>query len=337
MIQIDGARGEGGGQVLRTALALSVATGRSFCIENIRAGRGKPGLRRQHLAAVRAAAAVGEAVVEGDALGSARLRFAPAGCRPGRHRFSVGSAGSATLVLQTVLPALCLADGPSSLVLEGGTHNPWAPPFDFLDRVFVPLLSRMGPRVTLHLERCGFYPAGGGRFRAGIEPVQRLAPLALTERGAIEQRRVRALLSRLPRHIAEREIERVLQALDWEYDRAEIEEMDAAGPGNVVLVECACRHVTGMFCGFGRRGVPAEKVADEAAGQARAWLAAGVPVGPHLADQLMVPMALAGGGRFTTLPLTRHATTNLEVIDRFVELDTKIEANTTGGVEVAFG
>ena len=183
LLQIDGGQGEGGGQILRTSLSLSMVTGQPFMIDNIRAGRQRPGLLRQHLTAVEAAAAVSGAEVDGAELGSTRLTFRPGPVRAGEYRFAVGTAGSATLVFQTVLPALMLAGGASQLVLEGGTHNPAAPPFDYLERVFLPLLERMGPRVRVALERYGFYPAGGGKFMAEIAPVEKLSALALDARG----------------------------------------------------------------------------------------------------------------------------------------------------------
>ena len=167
MIRIDGSFGEGGGQILRTSLSLSLATGKAFRIEKVRAGRERPGLLRQHLTAVLAAAEVGGAEVQGATLGSTELTFSPGAIRAGEYRFSVGTAGSGTLVFQTILPALMLAAKPSRIVIEGGTHNIAAPPFDFLARTFVPLLERMGPKVQLQFERYGFYPAGGGRFCAG--------------------------------------------------------------------------------------------------------------------------------------------------------------------------
>lgn len=207
MMHIDGSQGEGGGQVLRTSLALSLVTGRAFEITRIRAGRKRPGLGRQHLTAAQAAARVGAARADGLALGSQRLTFAPQTVNPGTYHFNVGTAGSATLVLQTVLPPLLLADGPSTLVLEGGTHNPHAPPFDFLQKAFLPLVGRMGPRVTVELSRRGFYPAGGGRFVAHIEPALKLTPIDLLECGTICQRRAIAIVESLPRHIAEREVE----------------------------------------------------------------------------------------------------------------------------------
>ena len=324
LITIEGSTGEGGGQVLRTSLALSLVTGKPFRIEGIRAGREKPGLLRQHLTAVNAAAVVGGAQVEGAALGSRELTFRPGPVQPGTHRFAVGTAGSAPLVLQTVLPPLLTARGPSSLVLEGGTHNPFAPPFDFLEKAFLPLLRRMGAKVEAVLERPGFYPAGGGRFTVRVEPTGRLVRLDLTDRGEVKGRRARAIVSNLHRNIADRELKVVKDLLSWDRSCLVADEVQGApGPGNVLLLELESEHVTEVFTGFGQRGVGAEEVARDAVRDLREYLAAGVPVGQHLADQLLVPMAIAGSGSFTTLKPTRHTTTNIEVISRF--LDLKIE------------
>src|SRR5512133_679150 len=191
MITIDGSQGEGGGQILRTSLALSLFTSQPFRMEQIRAKRQKPGLLKQHLTAVEAAKTVGCAEVEGAALNSQTLEFRPRSVAPGNYRFAVGTAGSATLVLQTVLPALLTGSDRSMLTLEGGTHNPMAPPFDFLTYSFMPLIHRMGPSVDLELRSPGFYPAGGGRFHARIEPTKQLSPLTLNERGAIRSRRAK--------------------------------------------------------------------------------------------------------------------------------------------------
>lgn len=329
MITIDGSSGEGGGQILRTSLALALVTGRAFSMERIRANRSSPGLQRQHLTAVQAATEVGQAEVEGAALKSRRITFVPQAVRPGEYHFRVGSAGSATLVLQTVLPALLLAEGPSQLVLEGGTHNIYAPPFDFLHRAFLPLLNQMGPRVEATLERPGFYPAGGGCMRVVVEPRPTLQPIELLDRGKIVRRRVRGIVSRLPHHIAEREVDTALRKLGWPGDCGSIEEVDSPGPGNAVIVEVQCEHVTEVFTGFGQRGVPAEKVAAGAAREARRYLKAGVPVGEHLADQLLLPLALAGGGRFRTLAPTPHTTTNIATLKHF--LDARITASEVEG------
>ena len=252
LITIEGSTGEGGGQVLRTSLALSLVTGKPFRIEGIRAGREKPGLLRQHLTAVNAAAVVGGAQVEGAALGSRELTFRPGPVQPGTHRFAVGTAGSAPLVLQTVLPPLLTARGPSSLVLEGGTHNPFAPPFDFLEKAFLPLLRRMGAKVEAVLERPGFYPAGGGRFTVRVEPTGRLVRLDLTDRGEVKGRRARAIVSNLHRNIADRELKVVKDLLSWDRSCLVTDEVQGApGPGNVLILELESEHVTEVFTGFG--------------------------------------------------------------------------------------
>jgi len=324
-ITIDGAAGEGGGQVLRTALSMSLVTGCPFAIENIRANRRQPGLKRQHLTAVRAAADVGHAEVEGAELGSRRLAFKPGEVEPGEYEFRVGSAGSATLVLQTVLPPLIGAAGPSHLTLEGGTHNPWAPPLDFLEKAFLPILARMGPQVTVTLGRHGFYPAGGGSFEVEVRPQRPLEPLELAERGRVVGRRVTALVSRLPLSIAEREAKTAGRKLGWPRECLDARQIDSAGPGNVMMVEIESEQVTEVFTGFGQKGRPAERVAAGAAREARRYLDAGVPVGEHLADQLLIPLALAGEGSFRTVRPSQHTRTNIEVIRRFVDLAVGIE------------
>lgn len=321
MLTIDGAQGEGGGQILRTALGLALVTGTPFRMEHIRAGRPKPGLLRQHLTAVTAAAEIGGAEVEGAALGSRELVFRPRTVRPGAYRFAVGTAGSACLVLQTVLPPLLVASAPTTLVLEGGTHNPHAPPFDFLARAFLPQLAAMGARVRATLDRPGFYPAGGGQVTVTIEPTRALRPLTLLARGEIRRRHARAIVSNLPANIAHRELRMVQDKLGWPEEALEAVALDggaARGPGNVLLLEVESEHVTEVFTGFGEQKVRAETVALRAIEEVREYLAAQAPVGPYLADQLLIPLALAGGGAFGTGALTRHATTNLGVITAFL-------------------
>ncbi len=347
-IDIDGSRGEGGGQILRTSLGLSLVTGRPFRIVNIRAGRAKPGLMRQHLTAVQAAARVGCAEVAGAEIGSKELTFRPGAVNPGHYEFAVGSAGSATLVLQTVLPALLTANGPpfapsgasgglrpSTLVLEGGTHNPFAPPFDFLAKTFLPLVNRMGPTVTVALQRPGFYPAGGGKFTVKIEPSARLTPIDLPDRGEIRRRRARAVVAGLPRNIADRELKVVAQKLGWSPAELEVDEAPAArDPGNVLMLEIESGQVTEVITAFGEKGVSAEAVAERAVDEARAFLAADVPVGEHLADQLLLPMALAGGGSFRTTALSKHARTNIEVVRMFLPVRMDVAKDDSGSVVV---
>jgi RNA 3'-terminal phosphate cyclase (ATP) len=248
---------------------------------------------RQHLTAVRAAAEIGGAEVEGATFGSRRLVFRPGPVRAGDYAFRIGTAGSATLVLQTLLPALLVAEGVSNLALEGGTHNPMAPPLDFLEKAYLPLVNRLGPHVEVHLVRPGFYPAGGGEFKVHVRPAPQLGRLELIERGQITARSVRALVANLPRHIAERECRTIAQETGWDADCFAVEEIgDARGPGNVVMIELEAEHVTEVFTAFGRLGVRTEDVAKEALCQAEEYMAAGVPVGKHLADQLMLPLGI---------------------------------------------
>lgn len=317
-VLIDGAQGEGGGQVLRSSLTLSLLTGRPLRIEKIRAGRRKPGLQRQHLTAVRAAAEVGNARVTGADLGSQSLAFQPEGLQAGQFRFSIGTAGSCTLVLQTILPALLLAPGPSWVLLSGGTHNPQAPPADFLARVFLPLLNRIGGRSTLRLVRHGFYPAGGGEIEVTVEPATQLNPLELSERGALTDHQAEALIAALPRHIAERELATVGRALSWSQDKLHLVSLpNDRGPGNALMLTLVHERITEMFTSFGQFGVRAETVATNACRPARRYLASVAAVGPFLADQLLLPLAIAGG-TFTTVKPTQHTLTNLQVIEQFL-------------------
>ncbi len=331
MITIDGSYGEGGGQILRSSLALSLVTGQPFRIDNIRAGRKKPGLMRQHLTAVNAAAKIGSAGVAGNAIGSKQFSFQPKSIQAGDYRFAVGTAGSCTLVLQTVLPALILADSPSRIILEGGTHNPYAPPFDFLKQSFLELLNRMGPRVEANLEKPGFYPAGGGRFSVAIQPA-RLKPLDLIERGAIRNTIARAMVANLPADIAKRELNVVRKKLGWRDDCLQtVEVKESSGPGNILSLAVESQNVTELFTGFGERGVSAESVAKKAVRQVQAYLEADVPVGSYLADQLLLLTALAGRGRFRTMTPSRHTSTNMDIIRKF--LDIKIEAKQIGPLQ----
>lgn len=322
MITIDGSFGEGGGQIVRTSLALSLITGKPFRIYDVRARRDKPGLQKQHLTAVLSAAEVGRAQVDGAGVGSREFTFSPGEVVPGDYRFQIGTAGSTTLVLQTVLPPLMVAAKPSTIVLEGGTHNPHAPPYEFIKRAFLPLVNRTGPEVSIELERYGFYPPGGGRLNIRIKPAKRTRRLDLDERGVILSQRARALVVRLPESIAERELAVVSRQLGWHADLLEVESSsNALSPGNVLTIEIAGENVTELFTGVGRRGVPAERIASEVVDEVRRYLDSGAPVGEHLADQLLIPLALAGGGSYVTGPLSLHTTTNIEVVKMFLSVE----------------
>jgi RNA 3'-terminal phosphate cyclase (ATP) len=237
-----------------------------------------------------------------------------------------------------VLAPLLTASRPSQLTLQGGTHNPLAPPFDFFARCLAPLLRRMGPGVVAHLERPGFYPAGGGSLRVEIAPVERLQGFALQERGELVARRGRILLSNLPAHIGEREAALVCRATGWEIGCIEIEVLAGQpGPGNVVMLEVENTEVSEIVTGFGERGVPAESVAGAAVDALRRYLAAGAAVGEHLADQLLLPLALAGGGSFTAAPLNRHATTQIDLIQRFLDIPIRVAPESATRVVVELG
>ena len=315
LLTIDGSQGEGGGQVFRSSLALSMITGRAVRLTRIRAGRRKPGLLRQHLTALRAATAVCGAEVEGAELGSGEVLFRPGSLRAGSHRFAVGSAGSANLVLQTVLPALLQLDGPSTVEVQGGTHNPMSPTADCLQHSFLPLLSRHGAEVGLELLDWGFHPAGGGTVRATVRPGPLRPALALHERGPVSLTAT-AVVCNISQSIGSRELNRLGNRIPL--DRQTVQRVHGPGPGNVLTVTATMPTHREVFVAFGARGRRAEQVADQLAEEVRAWLAAEVPVGPHLADQLLLPMALAGGGSFHTVEPTGHTRTNIDVIETFL-------------------
>jgi RNA 3'-terminal phosphate cyclase (ATP) len=331
VLELDGAQGEGGGQILRAALALSMAPGQPFCLRNVRAGRAKPGLLRQHLTAVLAAQAICTARVEGAELGSQQVRFEPGTVRAGSHRFSIGAAGSTTLVLQAVWPALALAAEPSELVIEGGTHNPSAPPYDYLAQVLAPVVARVGFRVEAALERPGFHPAGGGRIRVRVGNSGTLSPLTLLERGALVRRELCASVSKLPRTIAARELDELRRRLGWEDAAHRLEVVPhAEGPGNVVCAVAEHAFITERFTGFGMKGVAAERVAREVALEAAEYVASAAPVGRHLADQLLVPLALARGGTFRTLSPSQHTHSQVALLRAFLKLEVALEEEGEG-------
>jgi RNA 3'-terminal phosphate cyclase (ATP) len=325
MIELDGSQGEGGGQILRTGLALAMATGQALAIDNIRARRPKPGLMRQHLACVNAAAEVSGARVEDAELGSQSLRFVPGPVRAGDYHFTVASAGSCMLVLQTVLPALLLADGPSRIALAGGTHNPMAPPFHFLERAYAPLVRRLGADLQLELHRCGFYPAGGGAVDAMLVPAAGgLKPFDLRARGALQNAYAECLAPGLPRHVAARELDALGNAMGWSGEQLRSGgTRQNEGPGNALMATLAYEHVTEVFTSFGEKALSAEQVAHRLVQEVRAFQKSEAAVGPHLADQLALLLALATwqsgqAAVFSCSELTEHTRTNCAVIERFL-------------------
>jgi RNA 3'-terminal phosphate cyclase (ATP) len=281
---------------------------------------------RQHLTAVRAAAEICGAQTDGADQGSRALTFRPGRLKAGDYSFDIGTAGSCTLVFQTVLPALLTASAESRVRITGGTHNRGSPPFDFLARSFLPLLGRMGAAVQLDLVSHGFYPRGGGEIRARIAPAARLAALNLRDRGALMRGYAEAYVAAIPVDVAQRELRVIGRRLAWPQDQLLLRALpNDMGPGNAVTVTLEHEHVTEVFTGFGEKGVRAETVAGEVADEARVYLSGRAPVGEHLADQLLLPMALGEGGVFVTTRATPHLRSNIAVIERFTARRAAVE------------
>ncbi len=330
MINIDGSRGEGGGQILRSSLALALITGQAFRTATIRAGRRKPGLMRQHLTAVRAAQEISGADCEGAELNSQSLVFRPGTVRPGDYSFAVGTAGSAMLVLQTVLIPLALTGGVSTVTVEGGTHAAWAPCFDHFQSSFLPLLERMGIRVQAQILRHGFYPAGGGLVQVSIGPAQERHGLELLERGGVVRQSARALYANIRRSVAMTECETLLGHLPWDEDQIQpLHVGDSRGPGNAIVVKLEHTQVTEVVTAVGEKGLRAERIAQRAAAEVQRYMGATAPVGAHLADQLLLPMAFLGGGVFRAQSISEHTFTNAGVLERFLGDVVSIETEET--------
>lgn len=328
MIELDGSFGEGGGQILRSSLALSILTAEKMRIVNIRAKRSKPGLRPQHLAAVKAAAKVGQASVEEGAIGSTALIFHPGEIMAGKYRFEIGTAGSTSLVLQTIFLPLSQAQSASTVTVTGGTHVRWSPCFHYLDWHWLHFLRQMGVEADLTLEQAGFYPQGGGRIRARIHPAGELKPLNLTERGELNQIRGISASANLPDHIARRQRQRVVSRLGHKVPLNDIRTVDLPSPvkGTVMLLLAEYEHTQACMFALGEPGKRAETVADEAVD---AWIAfdrSGTAVDRYLADQLLLPLALASGpSTLHTAEVTRHLLTNAEVLRSFLPVEVGID------------
>ncbi|MDA7415409.1 RNA 3'-terminal phosphate cyclase [Xenophilus arseniciresistens] len=338
-IELDGSQGEGGGQILRTGLALAMITQRPLALSQIRARRPKPGLMRQHLACVQAAAAISGAQVQGAELGAQALRFTPGPVRAGDYRFAIASAGSCTLLLQTVLPALWLAAGPSTVHLQGGTHNPMAPSFHFLAQAYAPLLRRLGGDLQLQLRRHGFYPAGGGEIQAQITPLAAVPqPFDLLERGPQLSASAECLVPGLARQVGARELQVLREALGWSHQQLRVgAARQDEGPGNALMATLVHLHSTELITVFGERGRTAEAVAQALVDEVRAWEASEAALGEHLADQWVLLLALAcwrsgQPAAFSCTRVSAHLRTNCAVIERFLPLRIGIdEAAVAGG------
>ncbi len=324
-ICIDGSAGEGGGQMLRSSLALSIITGKPFKMTNIRAKRAKPGLMRQHLTSIAAAAEISTAEVSGAAIGSQELTFSPGAVKASSYHFAVGTAGSATLVFQTVFPALLWRGKPFELVIEGGTHNPSAPPFHFLNTAYLGVVRQLGHMIDTKLERYGFYPAGGGFFSCRAVPSDTPAPVNLVQQQKNHSLAVHAVITRVPRHVAERECRVIADTLNIGSEAIMIEEGKSCGSGNVVMVTAAGEYLAEVFTGFGQIGVRAEAVAQTVIADVLRYVKTQVPVYEYLADQLILLMALSGKGQFLTVAPSPHTLTNIDVVKKFIDCSVTIK------------
>jgi len=324
---VDGSMGEGGGQILRTSLALACITGRNLHIENIRAARRKPGLAKQHLICVRAAREICGGQCKGAAIGSQALDFQPGPIHSGSFSFDIGSAGSATLVIQTILPALFVADKPSTVTVTGGTHNPWAPPFDFLAETFLPAIRTAGFDADCKILKHGFFPAGGGKITLNIQPRQEKPNQTIDFCQPAENVQIYARIytAKLPAHIAQRQKKLLLQSkLDFKnIEHFEVTSSD--GPGNCIILKLCGGSRTTVFTGFGQKGKPSEKVLGEVVKLAEDFLTSGAATDRFSADQLLIYMAISKSGCYTTNDLTTHLTTNIETIKKFLSVDFKTE------------
>jgi RNA 3'-terminal phosphate cyclase (ATP) len=336
ILSIDGSQGEGGGQVLRTSLSLSMITGQPFHMTGIRAGRRKPGLMRQHLTCVLAAKEISGAVVSGAELGSTEVTFHPKIVKGGDYTFAVGTAGSVTLVLQAVLPALLLAESPSKLDLQGGTHNPMAPCYDFLDRCFRPVLAKMGGEVSMDLVSHGFFPAGGGNILVGIKPLESWKTLCMVDSMEVSDRKGTVLLSHIPKEIGTRQVRMLKNKLNWPETCFEMKSVrPALGPGNAVILEVTRGDHVEVFTGFGGREITSGKLINTLIQEVRHYLSSTAPVGEHLADQLMLPLVLSGKGKYRAIKESSHTRTNFNVIEQFLPGRLNVERHDDGSITVS--
>jgi RNA 3'-terminal phosphate cyclase (ATP) len=341
LLDVDGSMGEGGGQVLRAALSLSAITGRGFRMERIRAGRKQSGLAAQHLTCVRAAAKICSARVSGDRAGSQELSFRPGKLRPGEYEFRVRTAGSAALVAQTVALPLSAAEGESSLTIGGGTHVDWSPTAGYLAEVWCRAVGALGLHVDARLSRAGYYPRGGGEILLSVRQRKHpIMPLDAAARGSLRGVRGNLVVSRLPEEVVRRCRGRADALLaesglfaEWTSSR-----LPAASPGICLEIFADFGVLSAGFVSPGKRGKPAEQLAEEAVGALIAFLGSGAAVDMHLADQLVLPLALApGASRFTTSRVTSHLLTVLDVVSLFlpeVEVAVEGECGEPGQVQI---
>lgn len=325
-IEIDGSYGEGGGQILRTSLSLSCVTGKPLHIYNIRKGRKKPGLMPQHLTVVRALSLISDGETKGDNKGSTELYFNPKQVRAGEYMFDIGTAGSTTLVLQSLIPPLIFQDRASRLTLLGGTHVPYSPCFHYIKEVFLPFLQQIGVEVSAGIERFGFYPEGGGRIWAEVRPVTELQGVFIKERGKVVSIEGCSGVSNLLQSITERQKQSVVDILRDFPIAVESVLVPSKSKGTFVFLKLISENITAGFSSLGKRGKRAEDVGKEAAEALLNYIHSGAALDPHIADQLVLYLALSGKESFLgTSRITSHLITNLHVVKVFTGINFKID------------
>ena len=328
MIKIDGSQGEGGGQLVRSALTLSLLTGERVQIDNIRANRSNPGLSHQHLAAVKAAQTIGKGEVDGGKLGSTKLEFYPRTIQPGRYRFNIGTAGATTLVLQTVFLPLSMAKATSSIKITGGTHVPWSPSYDYLEMQWLPYMNKLGFEAYISLDLAGFYPKGGGQIHGRIKPIESIYPLEILDRGPLKQIRGISAVANLDRRIAERQRNQVIRRLGDKYrlNDIRIRQLPSNFKGTIMLLLGEFEFSQCCYFSLGKPGKPAERVADEAINALESFMATNGAIDEYLADQLLLPLAFASGrSHFRSTKLTNHLITNADLIREFINVEIDID------------
>jgi RNA 3'-terminal phosphate cyclase (ATP) len=364
MIEIDGNYREGGGQILRTGLSLSCLFQKPFRIFNIRKGRQKPGLMPQHLTCVRAAQLISNAEVKGDKQGSTELLFSPGEIKSGDYAFDIGTAGSTSLVLQTLIPAIVFSPAPlppckkgksegngdvegfskdkTSITLKGGTDVPFSPSYHYLAEVFIPVLNMLGISMHLSIDSYGFYPKGGGRVRAEIFPVKTIKPLRVLERGGLVRLKGYSAAGNLPLSIAERQKNALVEKIYSQkipplekgggggFERypldIELLNVPTLGQGTFVFLKSESEHATAGFTALGERGKKAEVVGEEAAMEFLDYYSTGAALDPHLADQIVLYLSMCEKESvFTTSRITEHLMTNLWVMQQFHEYRYAVE------------
>jgi RNA 3'-terminal phosphate cyclase (ATP) len=328
MIKIDGSQGEGGGQLLRSALSLSLITGVGIQIYNIRANRSNPGLRHQHLCAVKAAHTIGRGELKGGILGSTQLEFQPRTIQPGRFRFNIGTAGATTLVLQTIFLPLSHAKAASSIKITGGTHVPWSPSYHYLEMQWLPYMQRLGFDGVISLDLAGFYPRGSGQIQGRIKPIGSINPLEIVKRGDLRQIRGISAVANLDRRIAERQRNQVLHRLGDKYklNDIRIKKLPSKFKGTILLLLAEFEHSQCCYFSLGKPGKPAESVADDTINAIESFMKTNADIDEYLADQLLLPLSFASGPScFKSAKITNHLITNAEIINKFIDVQFDIQ------------